>query len=139
MDLPARYLLFNASVVLLIGLLCGVPYGMAITQKKSENTVRAWKLAHGALSVGAATMIAVAGILSFLQVNQSIQWLLSAAFMVSGYGFCFALTLEPFTNDRCLSCTVTFLHITVFVCNVIGSVSSLLGSVVLVFASFVSI
>ncbi len=34
MELSAQYLLFNASIVLLIALLCGVPYGQAITKKR---------------------------------------------------------------------------------------------------------
>jgi len=139
MDTPAKYLLFHGSVVLLIGLLCGAPYGIAINKKESENTIRAWKLAHGALSLGATTMIAVSSILSTLPSTNSIQWLISAVFIVSGYSFCFALVLEPFTNERGLSWTGTNLNKAVFVGNIFGAASSCIGSLGLVIASYLSL
>ena len=139
METPARYLLFHGSIVLLIGLLCGMPYGIAITRKQGDEAIRAWKLAHGSLSLGGTTMIAMAGILSSLQVTDMIQWLLAAALIVSGYGFCFALTLEPFVGDRGLSWTGVWSNKVVFIGNVIGALSSLIGSVVLVYASYVSL
>jgi uncharacterized protein (DUF697 family) len=105
MGIPARYLLFHGSIVLLVGLLCGMPYGIAITRKHGDEVIRAWKLAHGSLSLGGTTMMAMAAILSFLKVSGVIQWLLAAALITSGYGFCFALTLESFVGDRGLSWT----------------------------------
>lgn len=139
MAAPAHYLLFHGSIVLLIGLLCGIPYGMAITQKQSDEAIRAWKLAHGALSLGGTTLIGIAAILSSLKVNELIQWLLSITLIVSGYGFCFALTMEPFAGDRGLSWTGVWSNKVVFVGNVIGALSSLIGSVILVYASYVSL
>ncbi|MGB3293012.1 MAG: hypothetical protein WBB01_08505 [Phormidesmis sp.] len=139
MEAPAQYLLFHGSVVLLIGLLCGMPYGIAITKQKSEEVIRAWKLAHGALSLGATTMIAISAILTLLQVPTAVQWLLSIVFAASGYGFCFALTLEPFAGDRGLSWTGSWLNRTVFVGNIVGALSSLVGSALLTYASYVSL
>ncbi|MGD1864963.1 MAG: hypothetical protein ACFB0D_10440 [Phormidesmis sp.] len=139
MEAPARYLLFHGSIVLLIGLLCGAPYGIAITKKKSENVIRAWKLAHGALSLGATTMIAIAPILSTLQISNNLQWLLTGVFVVSGYSFCFALTLEPFTDGRGLSWQGSSLNKTVFIGNALGAASSLVGSIILVWSSYLSL
>ncbi|MGD1932625.1 MAG: hypothetical protein ACFB12_27350 [Leptolyngbyaceae cyanobacterium] len=101
--------------------------------------IRAWRLAHNALSMGATTMIAVAAALSFSPVSASIQWVIAIAFIVSGYGFCFALTLEPFVGDRGLSWTGKWSNRVVFLGNVVGASSSLLGAVVLVYASYSSI
>ncbi len=139
METPARYLLFHGSIVLLVGLLCGMPYGIAITRKQGDEVIRAWKLAHGALSLGGTTMIAMAAILSSLQVAEMIQWLLAAALITSGYGFCFALTLEPFVGDRGLFWTGVWSNKVVFIGNVIGALSSLIGSIALVYASYVSL
>ncbi len=44
-------ILFHGLVVLLVGLLCGVPYGQAITHAWGEEAVRAWRLAHFGLVV----------------------------------------------------------------------------------------
>ena len=139
METPARYLLFHASIVFLIGLLCGAPYGQAIVKKKNNEVIRAWKLAHGALSLGATTMIAMAAILSFLQVDELVQWVFAITFIVSGYGFCVALTIEPFVGDRGLSWSGVWSNKVVFVGNVIGALGSLIGSFILVYASYVSL
>jgi hypothetical protein len=139
METPARHLLFHASIVLLIALLCGIPYGRAITHKQSEEAIRAWKLAHGALSLGAISMIGVAAVLSFLNVNAEVQWALAIAFIISGYGFSIALTVEPFIGNRGLSWSGTWSNKFVFVGNVIGALSSLIGSFLLVYASYVSL
>ena len=66
METSARYLLFHGSIILLVGFLCGIPYGIAITRKKGDEVLRAWRLAHSALSLGGTTMIAMAAILSSL-------------------------------------------------------------------------
>ena len=39
-------LLFHGSIVLLVGLLSGVPMGQAITGGWGEEVVRAWRVAH---------------------------------------------------------------------------------------------
>ena len=139
MDIPARYLLFHASIVLLVGLLCGAPYGNAIVSKKSDEVIRAWKLAHGTLSLGATTMIAMAAVLSFLRVDELVHWILAGTFIASGYGFCVALTIEPFVGNRGLSWSGLWSNKVVFVGNVVGALSSLIGSIVLVYASYVSL
>lgn len=141
---PARHLLFHASIVLLIGLVCGAPYGKAIIKQKSENIIRAWKLAHGALSLGATTLIAIAAVMSSLQVSQIFQWAIAISAIVSGYSFCFALILEPFVqgeglNSRGLAWLGSPLNKTVFVGNVAGAGSSLVSAIALVIASFVSL
>jgi len=84
-------------------------------------------------------MVAMAAILSFLQVSGGVQWAIAIAFILSGYGFCFALTIEPFVGDRGLSWSGKWSNKVVFVGNVVGAFSSLVGAIVLVYASYVSI
>jgi hypothetical protein len=139
MELPARYLLFNGSIVLLVGLLCGAPYGAAIVKKQSDEVIRAWKLAHGALSLGATTEIAMSSAFSLLSVDRSILWAVCISYIISGYGFCFALVIEPFIGDLGLSWTGTWKNKLVYLGNVTGAASSLIGTVILVYASFKSL
>jgi len=139
MDVPARHLLFYGSIIFLIALLCRIPYGMAITKKWGDEAVRRWKLAHGALSMGATSMIGVAAVLSNLQINDSVKWILSILFIISVYSFCGALTLEPIVAQRGLSWSENVQNNIVFIGNVVGALSSLIGAFVLVYASFVSL
>ena len=139
MDVPARYLLFHAAVILLIGLLAGIPYGKAILNKKSESLIHAWRVAHGALALGAALMIALSAILTSLQVTHLVKQALALAFVVSAYGFAFALTIGPLVGARGLRFTGTFSAKAVYAGNIIGAGASLIGTFILLYAAFVSL
>lgn len=139
MDVPARYLIFHAALILLIGLLAGIPYGKAILNKKSESLIHAWRVAHGALALGAALMIALAAILSSLQVAPLVKQSLSLAFIVSGYGFAFALIAGPLVGARGLSFKGSISAKAVYAGNIVGAGGSLVGTFILLYATFVSL
>jgi len=139
MDIPARHLLFHAVVILLIGLFAGIPYGKAILGKKPESLVHAWRVAHGALALGAALMIALAAVVSSLQVPLLVKQALVVAFIVSGYGFALALTVGPLVGARGLTAKGPFSAKAVYAGNIVGVVGSLVGSFVLLYAAFVSL
>lgn len=136
MTTPAKHLLFHGSIVLLVGLLCGIPYGIAIVRRKNEDLIRAWKLAHGSLSLGGATMLAIAGCISLVATPENLLWVVAIAYIFSGYGFCFAMVLEPFLGARGLSWRGTTENKIIYVGNSIGAWSSLVGTMALVFAAY---
>jgi hypothetical protein len=138
-DLPSRWLLFNAVIVLLVGLLAGIPYGIAINQKKSEHIVSAWRLAHASLSVGATTMFAISAVLTHLLVGVATKWLIVAAFVTSGYGFCFALPIAAWVGHRGLSWSTPTSNKIVYLGNSIGAWSSLGGTLVMLYAAYESL
>lgn len=53
MEESARHLMFHAIIVLLAGLLAGIPYAGAILKKSNERLIVAWRVAHAALPMGA--------------------------------------------------------------------------------------
>lgn len=79
MDYPSRYLAFHGAIVLLVGLLCGALYGLAIRRGASDNVVQRWRVAHASLPIGAILMFAVAGILPLLSASRACQWLVAFA------------------------------------------------------------
>jgi hypothetical protein len=140
MGIPARYLIFNATLVLLVGLLCGIPYGRAILRNKSEALVRAWRLAHGSLIVGAALMLGVAAVFPQLSAETiQSQWVISLSFIVSGYGFCVSLTLAPVVGHRGLSIAGPASAKLVYLGNIVGAGFSLLGTLALAYATLISL
>ena len=139
MDLPARHLLFHAAVILLIGLFAGIPYGKAILSKKSEALIHAWRVAHGALALGAALMVALAAVVSSLQVSLLAKQALVISYIVSGYGFAFALIVGPLVGARGLHAKGPISAKVVYAGNIVGVVGSLAGSFVLLYAAFVSL
>lgn len=138
METSAKYLLLHGSVVLLVGLLCGFPYGVAI-KRKQEELIRAWKLAHLSLSLGGATMIAIAACLSSISVNDNLKWAVAVSYIISGYGFCFSMVSEPFLGARGLSWSGTTNNKIVYVGNSVGALSSLIGTIALLIASYLSL
>src|ERR1700722_17316128 len=98
MDLPARHLLLHAVVVYIVGLLAGFPYGIAIVHSDSEERIRAWRLAHSSLIVGATMMVATAAVLSHLNAGPFARWFIAGSFVVSGYSFSVALPIAAWTG-----------------------------------------
>lgn len=44
-------MIFHAAVMLLVGLICGAPYGRAINRQQPAPTIAAWRVAHASLPI----------------------------------------------------------------------------------------
>jgi hypothetical protein len=139
MDVPARHLLLHAVIVYLVGLLAGLPYGAAINRGDSEERIRAWRLAHGSLVVGATMMIAIAAVLSQLSVGSLARWLIAGSSIASGYGFAVALPVAAWVGQRGLTASGPLSNRLVFAGNSLGVLGSLLSAVVLLYACLMSL
>jgi hypothetical protein len=139
MDLPAHHLVFHGTIVLLFGLLCGIPYGRAINRNALAQTVHSWRIAHASLPMGAILMFAVAALLSSFAVATQVKWFIAATLIVSVYAFCFSLPLAAAVGHRGLSSRGPFVAKLVFAGNLLGSVASLAASIALVYAGYKSL
>jgi hypothetical protein len=135
----SRYLIFHGTIILLIGLLCGAPYGRAINRGAAAHTLHSWRVAHLSLPFGAILMFAVAPLLGSFTVAGGIKQMIADLLIISGYSFCVALPLAGLVGERGLSFRGPLPGKTVFLLNVLGVVTSLLSSVVLVYAAFKSL
>ncbi len=77
MDEAARHLMFHAVIVLLAGLLAGMPYGKAINAKINERLIEAWRVAHAALPIGAILMLVISVSFAGLNVAANLKWAIS--------------------------------------------------------------
>jgi hypothetical protein len=139
LGLPARHLAFHGAIVLLVGLLCGAPYGRAINRAAPPHTVHAWRVAHASLPLGAALMFAVAALLPSFAVGAGVQWAIALALIVSSYAFCFSLPLGAWAGHRGLSPQGPALARCVYAGNLLGAGASLLAALVLVYAGWASL
>jgi len=139
MDTYSRQLVFHGSIVLLIGLLCGAPYGRAVNQNAPEHIVHSWRVAHGSIPLGAALMFGVAGVLSHLGGGVVLKWSVALFLIVSSYAFCFSLPLAAVVGHRGLSARGPASAKLVYAGNVVGAASSLLAAVALIYAAYVSL
>ncbi|MGL6342660.1 MAG: hypothetical protein ACRC80_26410 [Waterburya sp.] len=126
-------LLFHGAIVLLIGSLSGIPYGSAITQKKDEEVIRAWRVAHSGLSMGGTTMIAFAAAIYQLDINAIALSILVWSSVISGYGFCIALPYGAWVGHRGLSIGQTVENKIVYLGNMVGATGSLVSTLALIF------
>ncbi len=127
-----KQLIFHGGVILLIGLLCGVPLGSAVVRRKPEETVRAWRVAHSSLVMGGILLLAVAGIISHLELGAFGLALLVWAFVVASYGFALVLPLAAHYGHRGLSSDPPLLNRVLYFGNVLGAAGLLVGTIVLV-------
>jgi hypothetical protein len=139
MHASARQLVFHGAIVLLIGLLCGAPYGRAIRRGLPDSVVAAWRLAHGSLPMGAALMLGVGAVLSGLTVAEPLRWTIAIALIISSYAFCMSLPLAAAVGHRGLSPGGPVPARVVFAGNTVGAVGSLVAAIALVCAGWLSL
>jgi hypothetical protein len=139
MNQMAINLTLHGSIVLLIGLLSGIPYGIAINQKKNEDIARAWRVAHSGLSMGGTTMISISAVLNNLELNAVLSLILVGTFAISGYGFCIALPYGAWVGHRGLSIESPVKNKVVYVGNMVGAIGSLIGTLILVFGCLMTV
>lgn len=139
METVARHLIFHASIVLLLGLLFGAPYARAIKRNAPAQIVNSWRVAHLSIPVGATLMLAVAAILSLLEVGDGLKWTVACLLIVSSYAFCISTPLAAIIGDRGLNSGGKGLARLVYAGNMVGAWTSLGAAAVLVFAAFLSL
>ena len=139
MEESARYLMFHAVVVLLSGLLAGIPYGRAILKKSNERLIDAWRVAHAALPMGAILLLVISVSFSGLNVAVNLKWIISILFIISGYGFIVALILGPIVGHRGLSSRGPLVAKLVYSGNLLGAITSLFGTMVLLYAAWLNL
>ena len=134
-----KQLIFHGSVILLVGLLCGAPFGRAIVRGMSEATVRAWRVAHVGLAIGGVLLLALAIVVPQLQLGASALAFLVWSFIASGYGFTVALPLGANYGHRGLTAAPPFLNRVVYFGNMVGVVGSLIGTAVLLWGAYAAL
>lgn len=139
MDTSARHLVLHGAIVLLIGLLCGAPYGHAINRNAPAHIIHSWRVAHASLPMGGILMLTVAALLSHFSVEVYVKWLISSAFIASSYAFCVSLPLAALVGYRGLSGEGPPAAKVVYAGNVVGAWLSVIGTLALIYAAFVSV
>ena len=95
-----KQLILHGSIVLLVGLVSGAPFGSAVVNGKPEATVRAWRVAHSGIVMGGILLLVLALVVPQLQLGASATALLVWAFVASSYAFAIALPLGAHFGHR---------------------------------------
>jgi hypothetical protein len=125
-------ILLHGLIVLLVGLLCGLPYGQAITQAWGENAVRAWRFAHLGLIVVGMWLLVVAGVSRLLVLSHWNLGLLVYSIVTSAYGFTVALVVAAVGDVRGLEAEGPVLNMVAFLANSVAALASLVWVVLMI-------
>lgn len=127
-------LALHGSLVLMASLLFGAPYARAIKRQADPQVTNSWRVAHQSLAIGALLLFALAAIQPFIVAPAWLIWCTNVLFVVSGYAFTVATPLAAVTKDRGLRSGSTGLARWVYLGNMVGALTSLVGGMGLVFA-----
>jgi hypothetical protein len=125
-----RQILLHGLIILLVGALCGVPYGRALTNGGSDEAVRAWRLAHFSLVFGGVWLMAIAGSSHLLVLGARGIKLLVVSAVTSGYAFMVALILAALAGVRGIEASGPPANLVAFAGNAVASVASIVWAVV---------
>lgn len=78
-------LALHGAILLVVGMVAGVPYGQAIVNHWGEASVQAWKLAHLEGLTNGLLVLAVGGIGGVLVLGERAQKTLVATLLVGGW------------------------------------------------------
>jgi hypothetical protein len=124
-------LIFHGAIVLLVGLLCGLP---TVIESSTEG-VRFWHTAHEALIMMGIWMLAASSVLPALVLGRREAWGLVWSLLAMGYGFMTALVIggvigvSPFSPGGTPAAFTAFLAATIGILGaVLAAALTLMGA-----------
>ena len=127
-------LLFHGALVLVVGLLAGVPYGLSMRRGRPERIERAWRVAHSGLTMGGVLLISTSAVLALVAAESSVERIVAYALVASGYGFCVSLPYAAWGgHDSVFWPSRTAASWIISIGNIIGAGGSLLAAICLAY------
>lgn len=119
-----RRLVFHGSVILLIGLFCGVPSVVEV----SAGSGRMWQGAHSALLILGVWLIATAAVLPLLLLEQREATALKRSLLLMAYSFMVAVIVQALTGVRVFGPDRSPLNMLVFLANALAVLGAFLSA-----------
>jgi hypothetical protein len=120
------HVILHGGIVLLVGLLCGLPFG-AVIRRSGDDAARAWRVAHAGGVASGTMLIAIAAIMPRLQLGDPLACSLAWSLIVSAYAFTAGVLAAALTGARGLTGGGTRANVVVYVAYVVGTIGSLLA------------
>ena len=133
---PVTLLLVHGSVVLLSGILSGIPFWITIIRGQDPATIRTWRVAHSVLIVDGLMMLIAGLTIPYLHLSTLAVWVLVVALILSGYGFVFAFIIGAWKGIRGLTPKPFGFNTILFIGHCTGATGSFIGIAVLIYGLF---
>ena len=131
--------LLHGAIVLLVGLLCGIPFGAAVGNAWGEEAVRAWRVAHSGGAMIGLMLIAIGAVLPRLLLGDRAASVLAWSLVASAYSFTLGLVVAATAGVRGLGATGPPLNWVVFVAYMVGSLGVLLSVVLMIRGAYAAL
>lgn len=128
-------LVLHGSLILMASLIYGAPYARAIKANAPAQVTNSWRVAHQSLAVGALLLFALAAIQAQLLAPVWLVLPMNMLFVVSAYAFAVSTPMAALTRDRGLQAGATGWARVVYVGNLLGALTSLIGGALLVLSA----
>jgi hypothetical protein len=126
----ARILAIHGAIVLLLGILAGLPFWLVILGSRKKD-IRPWQVAHATLIAVGLMLLVVAVIAPHLTLNDVLRGWLTGSLVASGYGFSFALIVGAAVGNRGLDPRPVGINTWFFLGHLIGAIGSVVGGTIL--------
>src|SRR5574341_380806 len=120
-------MLLHGAIVVFIGLLFGLPFGVAVTAGWGEESVQAWRVAHAGMVAVGLLLIAVGAALRHLVLGQREASWLVWSLVISAYAFTLAVVIRGIAGVKGFQPTGPILNRIAFLSNMVGILGSLIG------------
>ena len=87
-------MLFHGAIILFLGLLFGLPFGVAVTTGWGEESVQAWRVAHAGMVAVGLMLIAIGAALRYLVLGRRLASWLVWSLVASAYAFTLPVLLR---------------------------------------------
>ncbi|QZH69449.1 hypothetical protein [Mycolicibacterium farcinogenes] len=121
-------MIVHGAVILLIGLVAGLPYGQSIRTGVSEPRQRAWSAAHTGLTGTGVMLIALGAVARGWGMDGQLGHATTLSLIASGYGFVFAMVLAACTGKRGLTAAMPIANLAVAAGYVFSVTTVLIGA-----------
>jgi len=119
-----RRLVFHGSLILLVGLFCGLLSVIEV----STGSSRMWQGAHSALLILGVWLLAAAAVLPLLLLEKREATALRWALLVMAYSFMVAVIIQAMTGERALGPDPSPLNMTAFAANILAVLGTFLSA-----------
>jgi hypothetical protein len=122
-----RTLLRHGLIVLLLGVLAGFPFWLAILGRGGDRAAGAWRVAHATLIATGLVLMSVGFVSPWLILSPPLRALATGSLVASGYGFAFAMIVGAAVGIRGLTPWPLGFSTLLFLGHLIGALGSVVG------------
>lgn len=132
-------LVFPGLLLVVLGMLTGLPFHDAITSHSGPEAERAWRVAHTSLVGGGALYLAIAAVAHHFVLPRRAAVFVVWSLVFAAYAFAFGFVVGPAVGARGLEPVGPPLHVIVFATLAAGLLFAFVASVVLLWGAYAAL